>query len=168
MSTAGSILGFYRQGSHFVIDIPGRCLIANEQVNLIREALSPLLACFPEPHRLPQIDVATGDSAATPRSFFHYIGERTHEVVDWMEESLPGMAPVTGISFSQIGRKATIRKVWGDERVSYTVSSELFPNLPEVKLSFRYGDFSQVHYRQNAARPILFLTGPISGVRNGS
>lgn len=142
-------LGFYRQGSHFVIDIPGRCLIANEQVNLIRETLLPLLAGFPEPHRLPQIDVATGDSGDA-LLLFHYIGERTHEVVDWMEESLPGSVPVTGI-FLQIGRKATIRKVWGDERVSYTVSSELFPNLPEVKLSFRCGGFSQVHYRQNAA-----------------
>jgi 23S rRNA (uracil1939-C5)-methyltransferase len=142
-------LGFYRQGSHFVIDVPGRCLIANEQVNLICETLAPLLAGFPEPHRLPQIDVATGEHGDA-LLLFHYIGERPHDVVGWMEKSLPGSVPVTGI-FLQVGRKSTIRKVWGNERVTYTIPSELFPNFSAVNLSFRCGGFSQVHYRQNLA-----------------
>jgi 23S rRNA (uracil1939-C5)-methyltransferase len=58
--------------------------------------------------------------------------------------------PVTGI-FLQVGRKSTIRKVWGNERVTYTIPSELFPNFSAVNLSFRCGGFSQVHYRQNLA-----------------
>lgn len=149
-------LGFYRQGSHFVVDVPGRCLIANEQVNHIRETLLPLLTGFPEPHLLPQIDVATGDHGDA-LLLFHYIGERVPAIMDWMKESLPGPVPVTGI-FLQTGRKGTIRKVWGDERVSYTVSSRLFPKLSEVELSFRCGGFSQVHYRQNLALIETVLT----------
>jgi 23S rRNA (uracil1939-C5)-methyltransferase len=142
-------LGFYRQGSHFVIDIPGGCGIANDRVNLIYRALFPLLATFPEPDRLPQIDVATGDGGDA-LLLFHYIGDRPDEIAAWLEESVPGRAPVTGV-FLQVGRKATMRKVWGKARVTYTIPADLFPNLPEMILSFRCGGFSQVNYLQNLA-----------------
>jgi 23S rRNA (uracil1939-C5)-methyltransferase len=142
-------LGFYRQGSHYVIDVPGGCRIANDRVNLIYRALLPLLTNFPEPHRLPQIDVATGDDGDA-LLLFHYIGELPDEVAAWLEKSIPGRAPVTGV-FLQVGRKATMRKVWGEARVSYTIPPDLFPNLPEMKLTFRCGGFSQVNYRQNLA-----------------
>jgi 23S rRNA (uracil1939-C5)-methyltransferase len=147
-SIGGAIhLGFYRQSSHFVIDLPGVCRIANDRVNLIYGALLPLLTDFPEPHRLPQIDVSTGDDGDA-LLLFHYIGERSEEVVSWLEKSIPGRVPVTGV-FLQVGRKATMRKVWGKALVSYTIPSDLFPNLPEMTLSFRCGGFSQVNYRQN-------------------
>jgi 23S rRNA (uracil1939-C5)-methyltransferase len=142
-------LGFYRQGTHYVIDVPGVCRIANDRVNQIYRALLPLLAGFPEPHRLPQIDVATGDDGDA-LLLFHYIGERPDEIAAWLEKSIPGRAPVTGV-FLQVGRKATMRKVWGEARVSYTIPPDLFPNLPEMILSFRCGGFSQVNYRQNLA-----------------
>lgn len=140
-------LGFYRQGSHFVVDLPGGCCIANQHVNSICGSLVPLLRTFPEPHRLPQIDVATGE-AGDALLIFHYIGERPDEIVGWLADAIPGRIPVTGV-FVQSGRKAGMRTVWGSERVSYTIPPDLFPNLPEMKLSFRCGGFSQVNHRQN-------------------
>jgi 23S rRNA (uracil1939-C5)-methyltransferase len=149
-SINGSIhLGFYRQGSHYVIHMPGECRIANDYVNLICATLLPLLTNFPDPQRLPQIDVATGDDGDA-LLLFHYIGERPDEIVVWLENSIPGRVQVTGV-FLQVGRKATMRKVWGKERVSYTIPADLFPNLTEMKLFFRCGGFSQVNYRQNLA-----------------
>lgn len=140
-------MGFYRQGSHFVIDLPGGCLIANEPVNQIYRSLRPLLDGFPEPRKLPQIDVATGDDGDA-LLLFHYIGERPDEAVAWLEKNVPGRVPVTGI-FLQSGRKSTMRRVWGQDRVSYTIPAGLVPDFPGVRLSFRCGGFSQVNYNQN-------------------
>lgn len=139
--------GFYRQGSHFVIDIPGMCLIANELVNRIYGALRPLMEGFPEPRSVPQIDVATGDGGDA-LLLFHYIGEKSDVAAAWLEKTIPNEVPVSGI-FLQSGRKATLRKVWGDERVAYSLPAGLVPGFPGMKLSYRCGGFSQVNYRQN-------------------
>ncbi|MRR34183.1 23S rRNA (uracil(1939)-C(5))-methyltransferase RlmD [bacterium] len=141
--------GFYRQGSHFVVDIPGICFIANELVNRIYGTLLPLLERFPEPRSVPQIDVATGDDGDA-LLLFHYIGEKPDEAAAWLEQTIPGAVPVSGV-FLQSGRKATLRKVWGDERVTYSVPAGLVPGFQGMKLSFRCGGFSQVNYRQNLA-----------------
>ena len=141
--------GFYRRGSHFVIDIPGGCLIADDRVNLLYGSLLPLLGAFPDPARLPQIDVAVGDDGGA-LLLFHYIGEAIPEVSGWLEKTIPGRMPVTGV-FLQTARKVSMRKVWGEERVSYSIPSNLYPELPEIRLSFRCGGFSQVNYSQNLA-----------------
>ena len=97
--------------------------IANERVNRIYQALHPY-AGVSRAGRLPQIDVATGDNDDA-LLLFHYVGERPDEIVAWLEKSIPGRAPVTGV-FLQVGRKATMRKVWGDARVSYTFPATCF------------------------------------------
>lgn len=140
-------MGFYRQGSHFVVGLPGGCLISNELVNRICRTLRPLLEGFPEPRKLPQIDIATGDDGDA-LLLFHYIGERPDEIAAWLEESVPGRVPVTGV-FLQSGRKTTMRWVWGEERVSYGIPAGLAPGFPGMRLSFRCGGFSQVNYSQN-------------------
>lgn len=140
-------LGFYRKGTHEVIDIPCGCAIANDQVNLIFQQLRMIMPLFPEPDKVPQIDVVTG-GAGDATVLFHYVGDRQDEVVEWLRQETTGRIPVTGV-FLQRGRKAAIRKVWGDERLSYTFSREQDPEFPEMLLSFRCGGFSQVNYRQN-------------------
>lgn len=142
-------IGFYRQGSHFVIDLPGGCLISNELVNRVYQLLLPLLDSFPEPRKLPQIDVATGDEGDA-LLLFHYIGERPDEAVAWLEKTIPGRLPVSGV-FLQSGRKSTMRRVWGNERVFYSIPAGLVDGFPEMRLSFRCGGFSQVNYSQNLA-----------------
>jgi 23S rRNA (uracil1939-C5)-methyltransferase len=65
--------------------------------------------------------------------------------------------PATGI-FIQRGRKATLQRIWGEERVRYTLPAQLIPGLPETRLSFFCGGFSQVNYRQNLALIETVLT----------
>jgi len=141
-------LGFYRKGTHEVIDIPCGCAIANEQVNRIFQQLRMSMPAFPEPDKVPQIDVVTG-GAGDATVLFHYVGDRLDEVFEWLREETPGRLSVSGV-FLQRGRKAAIRKVWGDERLSYTFSREQDPEFPETSFSFRCGGFSQVNYRQNS------------------
>lgn len=143
------LMGFFRKGTHQVIDIPGGCAIANEQINSIFQQLRLLLQAFPDPEKIPQVDVATGD-AGDAVVLFHYIGDRHKEISAWLAREIPGRIPVTGV-FLQRGRKVTINKIWGDERVSYSFPQNLVPEFPEMPLSFRVGGFSQVNFQQNTA-----------------
>jgi len=142
------VLGFYRQGSHYVIDTPN-CAIANEQINDMLTSLRAIMKTFPEPDKVPQIDIATGDTGDAI-VLFHYLGAEPDHIAQWLAREIPGALPVTGV-FLQQGRKSTIIKVWGDERVAYSLPSELVPGFFEMRLSFRCGGFSQVNYRQNSA-----------------
>jgi len=143
------LMGFFRKGTHQVIDVPGGCAIANEHINSIFQQLRLLLRAFPDPETIPQIDVATGN-AGDAVVLFHYNGDRHKEVSAWLAQKIPGRIPVTGV-FLQRGRKVTINKVWGDERVSYSFPKDLVPEFPEMPLSFRVGGFSQVNFQQNTA-----------------
>jgi 23S rRNA (uracil1939-C5)-methyltransferase len=141
-------MGFFSKGTHRVVDLPGGCAIANDQINSIFLQLRTILAAFPDPEKLPQIDLATGD-AGDAIVLFHYIGERIAEVTAWLKREIPGRVPVTGV-FLQQGRKITINKIWGDERITYSIP-ELISDLPPFIMSFRCGGFSQVNYLQNSA-----------------
>ncbi|MHC1698114.1 MAG: 23S rRNA (uracil(1939)-C(5))-methyltransferase RlmD [Geobacteraceae bacterium] len=143
------LMGFFRKGTHQVIDIPGGCAIANELINSIFHQLRLLLRAFPDPEKIPQIDVATGD-AGDAVVLFHYIGDKPKEVSAWLKQEIPGRIPVTGV-FLQRGRKVSINKIWGDERISYSFPQNLVADFPEMSLSFRVGGFSQVNFRQNTA-----------------
>lgn len=142
------VLGFYRPGSHYVVDAPS-CAIANERINEIFMSLRSILADFPEPDKIPQIDVATGD-AGDAIVLFHYLGTDPQRVAQWLAREIPGALPVSGV-FLQLGRKSTISTVWGSDRVAYSLPSELVPGFAEMTLTFRCGGFSQVNYRQNSA-----------------
>ncbi len=140
-------MGFYRKGTHQVIDIACGCAIANEQVNGIFQKLRMIMPAFPDLGKIHQIDVATGDTGDAI-VLFHYAGEKFKEVTEWLRQNIPEQIPVTGV-FLQCGRKVSINKIWGDERVVYSLSQDLFPGFSEMSLSFRCGGFSQVNYQQN-------------------
>lgn len=140
-------MGFYRQGSHFVVGLPGLCMIASDAVNRVYSAVRPILERFPEPDRVPQVDVAAGDDGRT-LLLVHYIGEKPDKAAEWLHRNMPGDAIANGL-FIQTGRKATIMKIRGEDRISYVIPPGLVPGLPEMRLSFRCGGFSQVNYGQN-------------------
>lgn len=146
--SAGKLsMGFYRKGTHQVIDIACGCAIANEQVNDIFQKLRMIMPAFPDLGKIHQIDVATGD-AGDAVVLFHYAGEKLKVVMEWLRQEIPGQIPVTGV-FLQSGKKVSINKIWGDERVAYSFSQGLFPGISDMSLSFRCGGFSQVNYQQN-------------------
>ncbi len=148
---SGGVLhvGFYRQGSHFVIDCAGRCAIARDEVNRLIGELVPLLNTFPEPECIPQIDIAVGD-ADDAVVVLHYIGGQTGTIVAWLKEHLVNRVGATGI-FMQCGRKSTMMKVWGRVQLSYGFPGDGVSGMSQLRMSFRAGGFSQVNYAQNRA-----------------
>ncbi|GFE58561.1 23S rRNA (uracil(1939)-C(5))-methyltransferase RlmD [Geobacter sp. AOG1] len=147
---AGTLhMGFYRGGTHYVVAIPGKCAIADPVINRLITELRLLLREFPSADRLPQIDIAVGDDGLAIL-IFHFIGDHPAELHDFLVQRLSMLPSAAGI-FLQSGRKSTLTRVAGIEKLSYRVPSGFLPDLPETVLSFSRGGFSQVNYRQNLA-----------------
>jgi 23S rRNA (uracil1939-C5)-methyltransferase len=141
-------LGFYRGGSHFVIDLPGACAIANPRINVVCPELRELLQRFPERDRVPQVDLAVGDDGATLLTI-HYIGQAPERALAYFQRHRAELPGVDG-AFLQTGRKATLRPVFGISELSYRLPDPGDSTAPPLRLTFGAGAFSQVNYRQNS------------------
>ncbi len=142
-------LGFYRTGSHFVIDIPDFCHIACPAINGLFGGLREALENCSEKDKVPQIDVVSGDDGVTVLTF-HYIGDKPEVFRDFLHETYTILPSVGGILLQQ-GRKSTLERIAGSERLAYRIPYNFLPGLAETVLAFRGGGFSQVNYRQNLA-----------------
>ena len=138
-------LGFYRFGSHQVIDVPQTCAIASPSVNRVFAVLRSFISGCPEPEKIPQIDVTVGDdeSAAV---VFHYTGNRHRDVSAYVkrQEAIEGMAV-----FLRYGRNQILSRISGNENLCYHVPRLLLQSRQDTVLSFTPGGFSQVNYKQN-------------------
>ena len=144
---AGSIkMGFYRHGSHFVVDLPDHCPIANPALNRVLPELRSALQESPEPDKIPQVDLVCGDNGETA-AIFHYIGLRREEMKRFLLSRRADLPSLQGILL-QSGRKATLDVVDGTDRLFYRVVSM---SGQELSLGFSAGSFAQVNYRQNGA-----------------
>ena len=142
-------IGFYRSGSHFVVDMPGKCAIATASINRLLPEFRQLLRLFPERDKVPQIDVTVGEDS-TSSAIIHYIGTNLAEAAAFLQKHRSCLASAAGISI-QSGRKTTLRNITGPEVLSYSIPHGTIPGSPERVLTFTPGGFSQVNYRQNLA-----------------
>lgn len=136
---AGVVMGFYRSGSHFVIDVP-HCPIAAPAVNDALKHFRQWLSASPCPERIPQVDVAVDDEERV-RVVVH--------VLDGWEGALAAylrpLAEAAGYAlFLQSGRKDTLRLVTGAEDLY--IHPEIGGNL---HLAYGPGGFAQVNLAQN-------------------
>lgn len=143
------LIGFYRSGSHHVVNIPGNCAIAHATINCLLPELQRLLRLFPERDRIPQIDVTVGEDN-TASVIIHYIGTNHAETVVFLHKNRSCLASASGISM-QSGRKMTLRHIVGPDVLSYRIPQDFMPGSPERLLAFTPGGFSQVNYHQNLA-----------------
>ncbi|WP_035055544.1 23S rRNA (uracil(1939)-C(5))-methyltransferase RlmD [Desulfuromonas sp. TF] len=135
----GFVMGFYRRGSHFVVDIENCPITAsplNEALHLFRRWL-PQSPC---PERIPQVDMAVDDENKV-RIVVHALGS-DH---DALRAFLSPLAESAGFAiFIQTGRKSTIIPVVGGEDL------HIHP-LPggSLRLAYGPGGFAQVNLEQN-------------------
>jgi len=137
LAPQGFVLGFYRAGSHYVIDLE-QCPVCHPEINRVLPALKEALAEAPEPQRIPQLDVSVGDDGRL-RCVVHYIGRRLDETV----AHLAACAERLGVALLlQHGRKETLQLVHGEALL------EIQPR-PGLSLAYAAGGFAQVHLGQN-------------------
>ncbi|KIH77162.1 hypothetical protein GFER_06715 [Geoalkalibacter ferrihydriticus DSM 17813] len=153
----GFVMGFYRRGSHFVIDVAA-CPIAAPEINRALTLFRTWLPASPCPDAIPQVDLAVDDEghlaavvhclAADPQPLADYLAPRVRE---------QGMA-----LYLQRGRKDTLAEVQGPE--------ELYIHpLPQssLRLAYAIGGFAQVNLAQNRrlVDALLHAAGELSGKR---
>ncbi len=143
-------IGFFRAGSHFVVNVPGECAIVHFEINRLIAGMRDILPLFPDAARIPQIDVALGDDGRA-ELIVHYIGDRKDELIRFFRQHGEWLA-VDAI-FLQSGRKTTLERAFGKEapQLAYKVPDPFSRDRREIKLSFPSGGFSQINYRQNVA-----------------
>jgi len=139
-------IGFYRQGTHFVEDAAQGCPIALPVINRAIEKLRRLLPLFSELTKIPQINIDCGESGAV--AIVNYIGGDIAGAAHFFESRTTELEPLTGL-YLQTGRKSTLRKIFGDDTITYSLPGAA-PDQPACLLNYRPGGFAQVNRGQNS------------------
>ncbi len=133
----GFVMGFYRRGSHYVIDVT-HCPITDERLNGALSLFRQWLPAAPQPERIPQVDLAVGDDGAV-RAVVHCLGAGGA-----LGDYLRPLAQEAGIAlFLQQGRKETLVPVCGAAGLDIVVDE------PPLSLAYGPGGFAQVNLAQN-------------------
>ncbi len=146
-TAAGWRMGFYRPGSHFVVDV-AHCPISAPAIN---RGLALFRAWLPEspcPQQIPQVDLAVDDFQRL-RAVVHCLDPQPRRLADYLRP----LAEAAGFAlFLQTGRKATLTRVCGEEQLEITVDD------PPLRLAYGPGGFAQVNLEQNRALVALLLS----------
>jgi 23S rRNA (uracil1939-C5)-methyltransferase len=134
----GFVLGFYRAGSHYVIDL-NHCPITDPRINAVMRQLRPHLAASPFAAQIPQLDLAVDDRGRV-RGVLHFLGDDVPQAIDYLRP----LAEEGGFAlYLQTGRKETLRHIAGDEDLFVEVGA------PPLALAYGPGGFAQVNLDQN-------------------
>jgi len=140
---AATYLGFFRGGTHEVVDAPMGCAISDDALNRAAAELRTVFSELPERKGVTGIDLAMGDDGATI-AIVHGSSAVEASLADRLRRAQGALPSVGGLFLRGGGRK-----VFGIEELSYRVPAEFLPGLPETTLTFARGGFSQVNYGQN-------------------
>jgi len=140
-------LGFFRTGSHEVVDFGSGCALASSLLNAIASEFRALLRQLPQVEAIGQIDLATGDDARSV-AIVHFNGKNPAAVIERLLAARGDLPSVSGV-FVRSGDKARLDQVFGIDALDYGIPAGLFPGSAQMRLRFGRGGFSQVNYRQN-------------------
>jgi len=139
------LIGFYRHGSHYVVDLPDEgCAIARPEINAALCEVRRIVNGAPEPGRIPQVDLSAGEDGSVT-ALFHYIGTDHVSMRGFLAGLQGGLDSISAI-FMQRGRKDSAVTVFGPEKLSYTLPSATGHVL---EIAYSVDSFSQVNFRQN-------------------
>ena len=143
----GTALGFFKGGSHEVVDAPLGCAIADPLLNRITAEFRAALPRLPELAAVSQIDLAIGDAGESV-AVLHLDGQYPAALSGALLAARAFFPSVSGL-FLRKGAKSRIDKVFGVDSLSYGIPAGFFPGSRPMTLRFGRGGFSQVNYPQN-------------------
>ncbi|WP_224982366.1 23S rRNA (uracil(1939)-C(5))-methyltransferase RlmD [Geomonas agri] len=141
-------LGFFRTGSHDVVDFGAGCPLAHSQLNRMAAEFRELLPTLPQLEWIHQIDLSIGDNGEGI-AIVHSRGGGSALVERLARDR--SQLPSVGGAFVSAGRKGELERAFGIEALTYRVPAGITPGSKELRLRFGRGGFSQVNYRQNLA-----------------
>ncbi|GFO53764.1 putative RNA methyltransferase [Geomonas sp. Red276] len=149
MAREGGVLqaGFFKSGSHQVVDCPKGCPIAHPLLNRMTAELRSLLAGLGEAGFIPQIDLSMGDDEQG-LAVVHYRGRNADALARRLKEARPDLPSIGGVLLRQ-GERGAPEPVFGIEALRYRIPADLLNARDGLVLRFSRGGFSQVNYAQN-------------------
>jgi 23S rRNA (uracil1939-C5)-methyltransferase len=151
---SGFVMGFYRRGSHFIVDVE-HCLIAAGAINEALTLFRAWLSVSPCPERVSQVDLAVDDEGRV-RAVVHVLDERRNILADYLR---PRVAEVGYALFFMTGHKESLRHVFGEEDLHIHPLAD-----SGLRLAYGPGGFAQVNLEQNR-QLVAKIRGAIEGDR---
>jgi len=143
---SGLKAGFYRRGSHDVIDLPEGCPVVTPAINTAIAALRTVLQKLPDVSRVTQVILEEGQAGVV--AVIQYSGANQDQLI----RSLGQHQDQFGLAglFLQNGRKDFLQPVFGSGHLTYQVPW-CGPGEGSARLGYEIGGFSQVNRNQNSA-----------------
>ena len=157
MTKPGLRIGFYRNASHDVEDAVEGCPVATREINAALSDLRGILSSFPEPDRIPQINVDATERAVV--AIVNYTGADKDGAAAFFERCSARFGAISGL-YLRCGRKSSLRKIYGDDLLEYFLTGGSDEKSP-YSLTYKPGGFAQTNSAQNAA--ILALIRKFAG-----
>lgn len=139
-------MGFFRTGSHEVVDIPAGCPLAAPALNRMMSELRCVVASLPQPELITQVELACGEDGEG----IAIVNSRARDAKAIAERlaSLRGDLPSVSGAFVRCG-EGELPQGFGIDFLTYRIPAGIAPGSRELRLRFGRGGFSQVNYRQN-------------------
>lgn len=131
-------LGFFRTGSHFVIDISS-CPVAAPAFNRLLPELRRILQASPHAAKVSQIDMEVGDGDPL-RVVIHYSGNSIADLAACLK---PLLQDRSRAFFVRSGSKSKLQHIAGPADLTIEVDS------PTLQLAYGAGGFAQINLEQN-------------------
>ncbi len=147
---SGLAIGFFRRGSHYVIDLPDGCPVVRPAINRAMQQLRQILQNLPDRDRIPQLTIEEGISGVV--AIVHYIGSDRKGIIRQLQKE-KGRLPLAGL-FLQTSRKESILPVFGDGELKFSVPL-CADSARSMNLGYRIGGFSQINREQNSVMATL-------------
>lgn len=140
-------IGFFRPGSHVVTDIVGGCPLAVPAINRVLEQCRSVLATFFDVRSITEICVDAGELGVV--AVIRYTGKHSKSLNTYLLERVAEFDSCSGL-FLQQGEQASPVRLWGIERISYSLPA---PGSIQKRLLMTYlpGGFAQINRLQNEA-----------------
>ena len=143
-AASGLAVGFFRRGSHVVIDLPQGCPICTSSINAAILKLRQVIQALPDLNRVPQISLEEGLAGVV--AVVQYTGadlQRLKQLFLQHQDQL-GLCGL----FLHIGRQEALQPVFGSGHLTYQVPC-CDPAANVMTLGYEIGGFSQVNRLQN-------------------
>ena len=139
----GLAVGFYRTGSHRVVDAGAGCPILLPVLNDALSRFRSVLGACPDVRSIPKINIDCADDGVI--AVVHYTGRDRSAVTKFLTSRRSDLLPVTGM-YLQSDRMKPLMKVYGVDELTYSLSAS---GGPQCRMTYKAGGFAQVNRAQN-------------------
>lgn len=138
-------IGFYRQGSHQVVDAAAGCPVAVSDINQALSCFRNILRTYPDVGLVSQLSIDAGDSGVIV--VIHQSGKVSAKGRSYLIDRSGDLGPCSGL-FLATDKQPCPEMLWGSPEISYRMNPA-GSEQQTIELMYPPGGFAQVHQRQN-------------------